>query len=204
MFVKSMFCGIISKVLSIKKVRNLDNGKRILLPNDAYLFENSKIGDSVALDGACHSIEEINGEYITFFSSQETLSKTIVGNYQENTPVNIELPMKLNDRIDGHIVSGHIDCIGKITNIVENGEVLLISVEFPAEFMELSIYKGSITINGISLTINSLHKNIVDLCIIPITIKKTNLNTLKVESLVNVEFDIVGKYISRKLFLNQQ
>ncbi len=189
-----MFNGIILKSMQIQTIFSEDNFCRFTIKKDS-IFDDSKIGDSVAIDGACHTIESFENNLVQFFSSEETLSKTIIKNYKLSSFVNIELPMLMSSKIDGHFVTGHIDCIGKIViiNFDKNGGK--IKIEINEKFLELVIYKGSIAINGTSLTINNIDNNIIELYVIPVTLEKTNLNLLKVDSFVNLEFDMFGKYV---------
>lgn len=158
-------------------------------------IEGVKIGDSVAIDGACHTVYKIQSDMIHFFSSKETISKTIISKYQIGTIINIELPMRMNDKIDGHMVTGHIDCIGSINNIKKDQNGCEIFIEMPKEFRSNVVYKGSIAVNGTSLTINNIDDNIVSIYLIPTTLEITNLKNLVSGSIVNLEFDMLGKYV---------
>jgi len=189
-----MFNGIILKSMQIQTIFFEDNFCRFTIKKDS-IFDDSKIGDSVAIDGACHTIESFDNNLVQFFSSAETISKTIIQNYELRSFVNIELPMLMSSKIDGHFVTGHIDCIGKIVSINFDKNGGKIKIEINEKFLELLIYKGSIAINGTSLTINNIDNNIIELYVIPVTLEKTNLNLLKVDSFVNIEFDMFGKYV---------
>ncbi|TAL42798.1 MAG: riboflavin synthase, partial [Chitinophagaceae bacterium] len=129
---------------------------------------------------------------------EETLNKTTLGNWQTGQIVNLERCLKINSRLDGHIVQGHVDVTGICTATIEKAGSWEFRFEFPVEFAELIIEKGSITVNGISLTAYDVTNNSFSVAIIPYTFEHTNINMTKPDKLVNLEFDIIGKYISRK------
>ena len=185
-----MFTGIVVKT---GIVTNINNGV-FRIKTDLILNE-LKIGDSISIDGACHSVVKLDNNEFEVFSSIETFSKTIVGLYKIDSLINLELPLRANDFIGGHNVSGHVDCIAKISQIIKDDNGIFVQIKIPQEFIKYIISKGSIAINGISLTVNKINEDIIDLYIIPITIEKTNIKFLKISDMVNIEVDGVAKYI---------
>jgi riboflavin synthase len=158
-----------------------------------------QIGDSVAIDGACLSVIKIDGNHLSFFVSSESIDKTIIRNYKVGAKINIELPMQPTGFLGGHYVLGHVDATAKVAKIVPGEKAWFFTISVPEQFVKYVVYKGSIAINGISLTINKVIGNEIELCIIPITISKTNMSLLKEGDIVNIEFDILAKYTEQLL-----
>jgi riboflavin synthase len=158
-----------------------------------------KLGDSVAIDGTCLSVIAIMSDTMSFFVSTESISKTIIKYYVTGTKVNIELPLQPTSFLGGHYVLGHVDDTALVQNIVVSDTAWFITIAFDASFSKYAVYKGSITINGVSLTVNKTDQNLLELCIIPITLEKTNLSALKIGDRVNIEFDILAKYTEKLL-----
>jgi riboflavin synthase len=157
------------------------------------------IGDSVAIDGACLSVIKIDGNHLSFFVSTESIDKTIIRHYQVGTKINIELPMQPTGYLGGHYVLGHVDTTAKVAKILPGEKAWFFTISVPSQFVKYVVYKGSIAINGISLTINNVIDNAIELCIIPVTIAKTNMSLLKEGDNVNIEFDILAKYTEQLL-----
>ncbi len=191
-----MFTGIISHLGKIIKIENHSFDKLIIIACD--FLEKIKIGDSIACDGVCLTITKIDNNHLSFFVSKETLKSTIISSWQEKDIVNLELAMKLGERLNGHIVSGHIDNVASILNITKTNNSYVFQIAIPNKSANLLIYKGSVTINGISLTVNEINKNSFSVNIIPHSFVSTNLQYLKKSDMVNIEFDLIGKYINRK------
>ena len=196
-----MFTGIVGsgKIVSIQE----QSTGWMLVVNAPQIFEKVIIGDSVAIDGACLSVIKKEDNNLSFFVSLESIDKTIIKFYKPQTLVNIELPMQPNGYLGGHYVLGHIDATATVEKIIESDTAWFLSIKHPTVFSKYTVYKGSITISGVSLTINECYDNVVELCIIPITLQKTNLGLLNVGSTVNIEFDILAKY-TEKLLLKRE
>lgn len=192
-----MFTGIVSDAL-IEQIIPDSNGWELIIdaPSIAHKVQ---IGDSVAIDGACLSVISINGNLLTFYVSTESIDKTIIQFYTAGKKINIELPMQPNGYLGGHYVLGHVDAKAKVAKIIAGEKAWFFNIEVPTEFEKYVVYKGSISINGISLTINKVVNNTIELCIIPVTIEKTNMSLLKEGDLVNIEFDILAKYTEQLL-----
>jgi riboflavin synthase len=192
-----MFTGIVGSA-KIVSVIEQENGWTLVV-NAPNIFDKVSIGDSVAIDGACLSVIKKEEKSLSFFVSLESIDKTIIKFYKPETLVNIELPMQPIGYLGGHYVLGHVDATATVANIIKSEEAWFLSIKYPIEFSKYTVYKGSITISGVSLTINKCDDDIVELCIIPITLSKTNLGLLNVGSLVNIEFDILAKYTEKLL-----
>jgi riboflavin synthase len=192
-----MFTGIVSDGLIVSILPD-EQGWELVLT--APKFSNIvKIGDSVAVDGACLSVIKINGDHLSFYVSTESIDKTIIKYYKEGAKVNIELPMQPNGYLGGHYVLGHVDTTARIVNIVPGEKAWFFTIAIPNDFIKYVVYKGSVAINGISLTINKVIESNIELCIIPVTIEKTNMSLLNLNDLVNIEFDILAKYTEQLL-----
>ncbi len=156
-----------------------------------------KIDQSVAHNGVCLTVVSIDGNTYTVTAIQETLNKTNLGLLAENGIVNIERAMKLGDRLDGHIVQGHVDQLAKCIAISEENGSWFFTFEYDENLSNITIEKGSITVNGVSLTVVNSKVNSFSVAIIPYTYNHTTFKNFKVGTLVNLEFDVIGKYIKR-------
>jgi riboflavin synthase len=192
-----MFTGIVSDGF-IASILPDEQGWELMI--EASKFASIvKIGDSVAIDGACLSVIKIDGNHLSFFVSSESIDKTIIRNYKVGAKINVELPMQPTGFLGGHYVLGHVDATAKVAKIVPGEKAWFFTISVPEQFVKYVVYKGSIAINGISLTINKVIGNEIELCIIPITISKTNMSLLKEGDIVNIEFDILAKYTEQLL-----
>jgi len=196
-----MFTGIVETQAIIKKVIEKGTNKTFWIKS--LISSKLKADQSLAHDGVCLTVEEVKGSRHRVTAISETLNKTTLGDWQEGSIINIERCLKINGRLDGHFVQGHVDATATCFDIKEKDGSWEFSFQFPAEFASLIIEKGSITINGISLTAFNVNETIFDVAIIPYTFEHTNMNLVKPGQKVNIEFDMLGKYISRKLSLNK-
>jgi riboflavin synthase len=192
-----MFTGIVSSAY-IEEIRKEENGW-ILQVSAPLIAPKVQLGDSVAIDGACLSVFKVEGDIMSFFVSTESIDKTIIRYYTKGTKVNIELPMQPSGYLGGHYVLGHVDATATVANIIAGEQAWFFTINIPEPFVKYVVYKGSVAINGVSLTINQVVDQSIELCIIPITIEKTNMSFLKVNDRVNVEFDILAKYTEQLL-----
>ncbi|MGB3211608.1 MAG: riboflavin synthase [Desulforhopalus sp.] len=180
-------------------------GKRTVGGGIAYDFEaafdltHPIEGESIAVSGACLTAYNIRGRNFSADVSPETLSRTKLGLIGPGNSVNLERALKLSDRLGGHIVSGHVDCLANVTSRKEIGNYTIFAFSLPAEQARYVIEKGSITVDGVSLTVNSCGLDFFSVSIIPHTLKATTLVSLKVGSMVNIEVDVIGKYIEKLL-----
>lgn len=189
-----MFTGIVEETGKIKAITNSS-----ICISASKVLEDTKIGDSIAVNGVCLTVTDLKQNEFNADISQETLKVTALSELKSGSNVNLERALTLSSRLGGHIVSGHIDTVGKIYSISQEKEFYNISIEFPSEFKKYVVKKGSITINGISLTIAEENENIVTIAIIPHTYNNTALKDLKTGSNVNIEFDILAKYVEKNL-----
>lgn len=180
-------------------------GKRTVGGGIAYDFEagfdltEPEEGESIAVNGTCLTAYNIRGRSFSADVSPETLSRTKLGLIGPGTIVNLERALKLSDRLGGHLVSGHVDCLATVASRKEIGNYTIFSFSLPSEQGRYIIEKGSITIDGVSLTVNSCGSGHFAVSVIPHTLKVTTLGTLKVGSKVNIEVDIIGKYVEKLL-----
>lgn len=190
-----MFTGIIEE---IGEITNLKQDKENLhLTIRSGLAPELKIDQSVAHNGVCLTVVDIAGDEYTVTAVKETLEKTNLGRLKKGDPVNLERGMKLGARLDGHIVQGHVDQTAICTGVKEANGSWEFSFEYDAKMKNITIEKGSITINGVSLTVVNSKKNSFSVAIIPYTHEHTNFNSLKEGDVVNLEFDVIGKYVKR-------
>ena len=191
-----MFTGIIEGFGTIREIRPEGQGKRMTVYADFFL-EQTKIGDSICVSGACLTVIMIDDKRFTVDVSPETLAKTTFGNAKIGDRVNLERALRLSDRIDGHLVSGHIDGIGTVTLKQNIGNAIIVSFKVSEFISHYMIQKGSVAVDGISLTINNYGLNSFDVSIIPHTAKLTTIGFKKAGDLVNIETDMIGKYVER-------
>lgn len=203
-----MFTGIITGVGRIADLHalgsSLDHGKRLSIEVPAGYLDDVGLGDSIALNGACMTVTSLDlpARRFTIDISAESLART-TGLGQAGTPVNLEKALRPQDRLGGHIVSGHVDGIGRVTHFGQVGESWELRVMAPPELGKYLAYKGSITVNGVSLTVNRVADS-ADGCefsinLIPHTVENTTLGTLAAGSAVNLEIDTVARYVERML-----
>ena len=192
-----MFTGIVESAI-ISSIEVQETGW-MLAVTSASTTARVKLGDSVAIDGACLSVIAINNDTMSFFVSTESISKTIIKHYLNGCKVNIELPLQPTSFLGGHYVLGHVDDTALVQNIDVTDTAWFVTIAFDASFSKYVVYKGSVTINGVSLTVNKTDQHLLELCIIPITLEKTNLSALQVGDRVNIEFDILAKYTEKLL-----
>ena len=191
-----MFTGIVEGKGEVKSITAGSKGFVISVEAPFDLSADS-IGDSIAINGICLTITTISGNTFRADVSKETLSRTTLSDVKKGEDVNLERALKVGDRMGGHIVTGHIDGTGKIGKRETRGESVWFEVTAPDELMRYMVEKGSVTLDGISLTINSVGKDFFALNIIPHTLDATTLGSKKPRDTVNIETDIIGKYVER-------
>lgn len=190
-----MFTGIIEDLGVITHLkRELDN---LHITIKSKITSELKIDQSVSHNGACLTIIDIKNDEYTVTAIKETLNKTNLGSLMNNDIINLERALKLGDRLDGHIVQGHIDQTASCINIQENNGSWMYTFKYNSGLGNITIEKGSVTINGVSLTVVSSEKDTFSVAIIPYTYENTNFNSIKLDSVVNIEFDVIGKYVAR-------
>ncbi|MFT4302178.1 MAG: riboflavin synthase [Desulfovibrio sp.] len=193
-----MFTGIIQGQGEVRSLRKTGAECRICL---RPLFSLTDIvdGESIAVNGACLSVEEHGADTFTAYASSETLSRTTLGNLQTGHLVNLERALALGDRLGGHLVSGHVDCLATVSEVRQVGQSIRCRLSFPAEFGVEVISKGSVTLDGISLTVNDRGPDFLEVNIIPDTQKRTTMLHWRSGVSVNMETDLIGKYVRNLL-----
>lgn len=189
-----MFTGIIEEIGEISSIT-----KSTITIKSKTVLEDAKLGDSIAVNGVCLTIVNLKKDKFTANVSEETFKITNFSELKSGDFVNLERALSLSSRLGGHIVTGHIDTVGEIVSIIDKNEFYDLSVKFDKNFENYVVKKGSITINGISLTIADINNNTVSVAIIPHTFNNTILKTLKSKDSVNIEFDILAKYVEKNL-----
>jgi riboflavin synthase len=190
-----MFTGIIETLGIVQEVKKEQDNIHITI--DSPLANELKIDQSVAHNGICLTVVAIDGHHYTVTAIGETIKKTNISNWKVGDSVNLERAMKLGDRLDGHIVQGHVDQIGTCVAVQETNGSWFYTFEYDSTIQNITIEKGSITVNGVSLTVVNSGKSNFSVAIIPYTHKHTNFNSFVVGTKVNLEFDVIGKYVSR-------
>jgi len=195
-----MFTGIIETLGTVKQLTTVKDNLDITI--ESTITNQLKIDQSVAHNGVCLTVVEINDNQYKVTAIKETLDKTNIGDLQINDIVNIERAMKLGDRLDGHIVQGHVDQTAICTEATETNGSWLYTFEYDPKLNNITIEKGSITVNGVSLTVVNSQKNSFSVAIIPYTYEHTNFKQFKIGTKINLEFDVIGKYVKRLNELN--
>lgn len=190
-----MFTGIIETLGTIKEIRK--EKENLHLKVVSTITNELKIDQSIAHNGICLTVVAIENDIYTVTAIKETIKKTNISNWKVNDIVNLERAMKLGDRLDGHIVQGHVDQIGVCKNISEVEGSWYFTFEYNKEQQNITIEKGSITVNGTSLTVVNSKENEFTVAIIPYTYENTNFKNFKIGTIVNLEFDVIGKYVKR-------
>ena len=196
-----MFNGIIKNKGKINKIYKKNNNC-ILEILTKMKFSNKDIGSSISCSGVCLTLEKYNKNLVKFYLSKETLNKSVFKSSKKGDEVNLERPMKYGEPVSGHFVQGHVDTTCLINKINFIGKSWLINFSISSSYKKYLVQKGSITINGVSLTIAKILKDGFQIAVIPKTLQLTNLIYLKKKDLVNIEIDILGKYI--KKFINKK
>ena len=190
-----MFTGIIEDIGTVTTLHRDQGNLDITISSS--ISQELKIDQSVSHNGACLTVVGIEGDHYKVTAIKETLDKTNLGYLKTGDSINLERALKLGDRLDGHLVQGHVDQTGICTSITESNGSWKFDFEYDAAQNNLTIEKGSITINGVSLTVVNSGKNTFSVAIIPYTYEHTTFKNLKINDVVNLEFDVIGKYVSK-------
>lgn len=193
-----MFNGIIKHTGKISKIYK-NNNNCIIEILSKIKFSKNEIGSSISCSGACLTLEKYKGNLSKFYISKETLNRTNFKSSNKGDLINLEKSLRYGDRISGHFAQGHVDTTSIIKKIDFVGKSWFVNFKLPKKYKKYLIQKGSITINGVSLTISKILKDGFQIVVIPQTLKLTNLMYLKVKDVVNIEFDVLGKYIKKNL-----
>lgn len=193
-----MFTGIVEEMGAVKAFERYPQGARLTILASKVL-DDLQVGASISINGACLTVVEVAEREFVVDVSTETLAVTALGMLGPGSPVNLERAMKLHQRIGGHLVSGHVDAVGSIRSRSREGNTILLTIEAPKEILRYCVQKGSITVDGISLTINEVGERSFGVAIIPHTAAVTTLGLKQVGDPVNLESDLIGKYVERLL-----
>ena len=192
-----MFTGIITDLGSVQAI--LKRGDTRFQINTSYDTNSIALGASISCSGTCLTVVEKGKNWFATDVSGETLSKTILGCWSEGTPVNLERSLKLSEELGGHFVAGHVDGVGVITSIDQEGDSFRFEFRFPEDLTRFIARKGSITVNGVSLTVNEITDNKFVVNIIPHTQNVTTFGTSRIDDRVNLEIDLLSRYVARLL-----
>jgi riboflavin synthase len=193
-----MFTGLIETICNVQSFRQ-SGGGALLTEDLGGLAGETKVGDSIAVNGVCLTIAKLVGGCAQFDISEETLAKTTLGKLTSSSQVNIEQAMKADERFGGHFVLGHIDGVATIKAIERQGQFAVMKFEAAADLLSQMVIKGSVAVNGISLTIAEMDETSFSIALIPQTLEKTTLGKAKVGDTVNIETDIIIKAVNKKL-----
>ena len=198
-----MFSGIIANIGLISRAEDRDGGLRLSVAAGALGMDDVQIGDSIAVNGVCLTVVALNGNEFTVDVSRETLDCT-VGLERQGGHVNLEKALRLSDRLGGHLVSGHVDGVGEVVAFNDIGESWQLAVRAPQQLAKYIAVKGSITINGVSLTVNQVAGPEFEVNLIPHTLEVTTLDELKAGDKVNLEIDLIARYVERMMLAEKE
>ncbi len=193
-----MFTGIIREQGKVLKIEG-NKGNLVLTIAAKEVLKKKKTGESIAVDGACLTIIDLKKDCFQVEAMPETTRKTILGNLKSGDLVNLEPALTLSESLDGHLVQGHIDSLGVVKDVKLDGNSKILTIKFPELISKYVAYKGSITINGVSLTVIDIDTDTFSVALIPHTLENTNLNLLKTGDKVNLEVDMIARYLDRLL-----
>jgi riboflavin synthase len=196
--VVTVFTGLITELGQVAAIDLGDTGARIGIAAPGIAAEITE-GDSVAVNGACLTAAEVSAQGFAADVMNQTLSLTALGALQPEARVNLELAMPADGRFGGHIVAGHVDGVGEVTSVVEDGIATRLTVRFPEDLLPLVVERGSVALSGVSLTVASLEGDRVEVSLIPETLERTNLGLLREGDSINLECDLVARHVRRLL-----
>ena len=190
-----MFTGLIEEVGRVESATRTERGLRLQVSARAVL-DDLKVGDSIAVDGVCQTVVERSDTSFSMEAMAPTLARTTLGQLKAGSRVNLERPLSLATRLGGHLVQGHVDAVGTVEKVTRHDEHVLVDVAIPEEVAAVTVLHGSITIHGVSLTVNDIPRDgVIQVALIPHTWQHTNLSDLAAGSSVNVEGDMIGKFV---------
>jgi riboflavin synthase len=190
-----MFTGLIEDVGRVKSLERDGEGARLRIAS--RLVDELAVGDSIAVNGCCLTATAVEGDHFETEAMNQTLEVTALDGIAQESRVNLELAMKVGDRLGGHIVQGHVDGIGEVASVDGDGFARRVRVSLPTQLLQFVVDKGSITLSGVSLTVAELGETWAEVSLIPETLERTNLGEVQVGSRLNVECDVVAKYVER-------
>ncbi|MCZ6662763.1 MAG: riboflavin synthase [Actinobacteria bacterium] len=192
-----MFTGIVEYKGSVSEVDHQSNGSRLSV--EIGPLDGVSVGDSISINGVCLTAVEVAGGVVGLDVVAETLARTNLGELDRGSTVNVERAMAASGRFDGNVVQGHVDGVGKVLSLSEEGDGRRVSIEVPDRLIRYVVEKGSVTIDGVSLTVADISGPVIELALIPHTLESTTLGLRKVGDTINLEVDILAKYVERLL-----
>ncbi|HBQ45097.1 MAG TPA: riboflavin synthase [Thiomicrospira sp.] len=198
-----MFTGIIESVGKIVNIEQVEGDARYTIDTNQLDMSDVKLGDSIACNGVCLTAIELGANFYVADVSSESLKVTTLGALTVGSSVNLEKALRLQDRLGGHLVSGHVDGVGEVVSILQEARSSRYQIKAPANLAKYIAEKGSICINGISLTVNGVESNVFDVNIVPHTKQKTTIVNLTIGSQVNLEVDLLARYLERMMNVEQ-
>ncbi len=190
-----MFSGIVTNLEKVIKIEKTNQGVEITLPIPGGW--KLQMGESVNIDGICSTVKYLDKDNFSVYYMPATLKVTTLADISDTHQFNLERSLTLNSLVGGHLVSGHVDCVGEVVNLKNEGDSKVLTITLPKEFSKYLIYKGSVAVNGVSLTVVSVEKDNFVVSLIPYTLSHTNLGSLKVQDKVNIEVDTLAKYLEK-------
>jgi riboflavin synthase len=190
-----MFTGLIEDIGTVESLKRTDDGARLRI--NSQLAAELSLGDSIAVNGCCLTATAVDDGSFKTEAMNQTLTVTALGGVEEGSRVNLELAMRPGDRLGGHIVQGHVDGVGKVASVEDDGFARRLRVELSPDLLRYVINKGSITLSGVSLTVAELGDSWIEVSLIPETLERTNLDEVEIGSGINVECDLIAKYVER-------
>ncbi len=191
---RTVFTGIVSDTGTINSVESTAAGREIRV---GCAYRDLADGESIALNGVCLTVRQFGDGWFDVAAVDTTLSRTTLGDWERGTRINLERAMTATDRLGGHIVQGHVDCVGQVIGVERDGSALLVDVSVPETVLHLMVLHGSVTVDGVSLTVNAISPGGVQLSLIDYTLRHTTLGALSSGARVNIEADLIGKYVQR-------
>ena len=192
-----MFTGIIQALGNIQEIHSSSEGAQLKINPNTMDLKDTSVGDSIAVNGVCLTVTNLSESFFSTDVSNETIACTTFSELSKGQNVNLEKSLRINQGIDGHLVSGHVDGVGKVSSVGNDGESIRIKIEAQTDIVKYIAKKGSICINGVSLTVNGIDGSIFDVNIVPHTISSTTLGELTLNSNVNLEIDLIARYVER-------
>ncbi len=193
-----MFTGLVEDVGEVTRVVSMDDGIQLTL-QAVSLSGDMEPGDSIAVDGTCLTVTDLTPDGFSLDVVGTTLSRTTIGEYVPGRVVNLERAVRVGSALGGHLVQGHVDAVGEVASMLSMGDSWRLRIQLPDEVLATSVARGSLAVDGVSLTIAELSGNVAEMAIIPYTLERTNFGRLETSSLVNLEADLIGKYVARLL-----
>ncbi len=193
-----MFTGLVQSLAEVKSLVSVGPGVRLTI-GDGEMAQRSAIGDSIAINGCCLTVVAIEGEALAFEAGEETLSRTTLGGVKVGERVNLETSLKMGDELGGHLVAGHVDGVGTVAERIDDAEWSKFWFRVPAELTRQMASKGSVAVDGVSLTLVDVERERFSVALIPHTLKVTTLGFRRVGDRVNIETDVLAKYVERQL-----